>query len=45
MTKIDKTNITGLTKEKKEILKSVVGTCNYPISFSDILHKIREESR
>lgn len=28
MTKIDKTNLKGLTKDKKSIFKSVIGTAN-----------------
>jgi hypothetical protein len=36
MTKIDKTKITGLTKEKKAILKSVVGKSPSPIDFNKV---------
>jgi|LakMenEpi03Aug12_release.lakeMendotaPanAssembly.Ray.scaffolds.fasta_scaffold193795_3 hypothetical protein len=36
---------TGLTKDKKEILKSVCGTCNSKISLTDVLFEEREKSR
>jgi hypothetical protein len=43
--KLDKSNITGLTKEKKEILRSACGSCNCKISLSDVVHEMRLESR
>ena len=45
VTKIDKINITGLTKEKKDILKNVINSCGNKISFSDILHELRDGLR
>ena len=38
MAKIDKTKITGLTKEKKELLKSYKGKSSSPID----LNKVRD---
>ena len=37
--KIDKTNTTGLTKEKKEILKNAMGSCNCKICLTDVLQE------
>lgn len=39
MTKLDKVNITGLTKEKKAILKNSIGKCTSKID----LNKVRDE--
>ncbi|MDR1689548.1 MAG: hypothetical protein LBS21_13205 [Clostridiales bacterium] len=39
MTKINKTNLKGLTKEKIEILKSLKGSASFPLD----LNKVREE--
>ncbi|WP_025909347.1 hypothetical protein [Priestia flexa] len=38
MKKIDKSNITGLNKEKKELLRKFMGSSSYPID----LNKVRE---
>ena len=42
MTKIDKTNLKGLTKDKKAILKGVIGTAN---SSKIDLNKYRDECK
>lgn len=39
--KIDKTNLSGLTTEKKQILKSLQGIASSPIDFN----KIRNEEK
>jgi hypothetical protein len=36
MKKIDKTNITGITPNKKKILKSLQGAASSPIDFNEI---------
>ena len=39
MSKIDKINKTGLTKEKKKILKKLMGSASIPLDFN----KMRDE--
>lgn len=39
--KIDKTNLTGLTTEKKEILKKLLGSVKAPLD----LNKMRDEMK
>lgn len=39
--KINKSEITGLTKEKKELMKNMIGKYSTPID----MNKVREESR
>ena len=45
MTKINKTELTGLTKEKKALLEKLKGKSPFPVDLNRVLDMVRDDSR